>query len=95
MAALLGIGELITQTPGVNGGRPCIAGTRLSVAHIVDLVEEGLSPSEIVSEAHPQLSLAQLYAALAFYHQNREAIDRDRTEQQRLYDELLAQSRRA
>jgi len=35
-----------------------------------------LSPEEIASEL-PHLSLAQIYAALAYYHANREQIEAD------------------
>jgi uncharacterized protein (DUF433 family) len=91
MAALLGIGELITQTPGVNGGRPCIAGTGVSVAHIAELAEEGLTPEQIVDEVLSPVTLAQVHAALAYYLTNRVAIEADRAEQERLYHELAAQ----
>jgi hypothetical protein len=39
----------------------------------------GQSPDEIVS-AYPQLSLAKVYAALAYYHDHREDIRRDMAE---------------
>lgn len=78
MTALIGIGDLIAQTPGVSGGRPCVAGTGVSVAHIALLAAEGNTPEQIANEVHPgQLTIAQVYAALAYYHRNRAAIDAD------------------
>jgi uncharacterized protein (DUF433 family) len=46
------------------------------VQDIVLWHEEGRSADEIVSD-FPQLSLSDVYAALAFYHDNREQIDKD------------------
>jgi len=69
------ITEHIEMTPGVCGGRPCIAGHRIRVQDVVVWTEvHGLSPDEIVS-GYPQLSLADVYAALAYYHDHREEID--------------------
>lgn len=53
-----------------------MAGTGVSVSRIVGWHNLGLSPEEIVAKME-HLSLAQLHAALAYYHANREEIDRD------------------
>jgi uncharacterized protein (DUF433 family) len=46
------------------------------VRRIVGWYKLGLSPEEISTEI-PHLSLAQVYAALAYYHANREEIEAD------------------
>ena len=76
---LLGIGELIASQPGVHGGQPCVAGTGVTVFWIAHLAtREGLSPIDIQSRiADGALSLAQVHAALAYYHRNRAAIEAD------------------
>lgn len=67
----------IVSTPGTLGGKPRIAGHRISVKHVVlEHQRGGLSPDEIVS-AYPSLSLADVHAALAYYFAHREAIDAD------------------
>ena len=76
MAALVDIGDLITYAPGIHGGRPHIAGTAVTVRRIAMWYRLGSTPEEIVQEID-HLSLAQVYAALAYYHTNREAIDAD------------------
>jgi uncharacterized protein (DUF433 family) len=93
MAAVIEIGSLITRTPGIRGGRPRIAGTGVSVRRIVVLYQQGLTPEEIVADI-PHLTLAQVYAALAYYHANREEVDSDiaaeEAEANRLEQEHLA-----
>ncbi len=64
----------IETTPGVCGGRPRVANTRIRVQDIVVWTEEGSSPDEIVA-GYPHLSLADVHAALAYYHDHREEID--------------------
>lgn len=70
------IGTLIVCTPEVRGGRPRITGTGVTVRRIVGWYKLGLSPEDIVAE-YGHLSLAQVYAALAYYHANREEIEAD------------------
>lgn len=64
----------IVITRGVCSGQPRIAGTRIPVSQILLLSKQGSSPDEIVA-AHPQLGLSDVHAALAFYYDNRGAID--------------------
>ena len=68
------IGSLIARTPGICGGRPRIAGTGVSVRRIVIWYKLGLAPEDIADRIG-HLSLAQVHAALAFYHANREEIE--------------------
>lgn len=74
MATAIDIGALIIRTPEVRGGRPRVAGTGVTVRRIVGWYKLGLSPEEIVAEI-PHLTLAQVYAALAYYHANREEVE--------------------
>lgn len=73
--------EHIEMTPGIAGGKPRIAGHRITVHNIVVWHERlGRSADEIASEF--DLSLADVYAALAYYFDHREAIDRELDESQ-------------
>ena len=58
------IGTLHVRSPEVSGGRLRIEGTRLTVNQIVVWYKQGYSPEEIADQ-YPQLTLAQVYAALA------------------------------
>jgi uncharacterized protein (DUF433 family) len=65
----------IVKTPGVCGGRACLAGHRIRVLDIVAWHERrGYSPEEIV-EMFPGITLADVYAALAYYFDNRPEIE--------------------
>ncbi len=78
----------IETDPAVCGGRPCITGTRIRVQDIYSWHEhEGVSPDEIVSR-FPQLSLADVYSALAYYWDHREEIERQIQEDRALVAEL-------
>jgi len=70
------IGALIVRSPDIRGGRPRIAGTGVTVRRIIGWYKLGLSPEEIVDE-FGHLTLAQVYAALAYYHANPEEIEED------------------
>src|SRR5438552_18454034 len=76
MGVTVEIGSLIARTPEVRGGRPRIAGTGVTVRRIVGWYKLGLSPEEITREI-PHLTLAQVHAALAYYHANRQEIEAD------------------
>jgi uncharacterized protein (DUF433 family) len=82
--------EHIEATPGVCGGRPRVAGTRIRVMDIVIWTEQGLSPDEIVS-GYPHLKLADVYAALAYYFDHREEIDRDMREDDKFVAQMMAE----
>lgn len=71
------IAEHIAVKPGFCGGKPHIIGHRIKVQHIAVWRERrGMTPEEIVV-THPSLSLAAVFAALAYYHSHRSEIDAD------------------
>ncbi len=71
------ISEHIVITPGTCGGKPRIAGHRTKVQHVAIWHEHmGMSPQQIVAE-YPSITLADVYAALTYYHDHREQIEAD------------------
>lgn len=65
----------IEITPGICGGKPRIAGHRITVQQIVIWHDRmGRSADEIATEY--DLELSDVYAALAYYFDHREDIDR-------------------
>jgi uncharacterized protein (DUF433 family) len=70
------IGSLIVRTAETRRGRPRIAGTGITVHRIVTWYKQGYSPEQIADE-YEHLTLAQVYAALAYYHANQAEIEAD------------------
>jgi len=76
MSSTTDIGTLIVRSTEVCGGRPRIADTGVTVRRVVGWYKLGLSPEE-VADRIGHLALAQVYAALAYYHANRNEIEAD------------------
>src|SRR5947199_9385480 len=76
MPNVVDIGTLIERSPEIRQGRPCIAGTGVTVRRIAGWHNLGLTPEEIAAKIE-HLTLAQIHAALAYYHANRDEIDSD------------------
>jgi uncharacterized protein (DUF433 family) len=70
------IGSLISRDLQIRGGRPCVAGTGVTVQRVVSWYKLGLAPEEIADRIG-HLTLAQVHAALAHYHANRDEIEKD------------------
>ena len=66
----------IVTTPGVCFGKPRIEGTRIKVQFIVERILHGHCSVEQMLKDYPQLSPAQIHAALAYYYDHRDEIDR-------------------
>jgi uncharacterized protein (DUF433 family) len=80
----------IEKSPGVAGGKPRIAGRRITVQNIVVWHERmGKSVDEISAEY--DLSIADIHAALAYYFDHREEID----ESLRASNDLVASLRQS
>jgi uncharacterized protein (DUF433 family) len=74
MQTIVEISTLITQTQGICGGRPRIAGTRTAVQTIAVDFNAGMTPEEIILQ-RPHLKTEQVYAALTYYYANKELMD--------------------
>lgn len=65
----------IETTPGTRAGKPRLAGTRISVADVVVMhLRLGQSLAEIAGKY--DLALAATHAAMAYYYDHRDEIDR-------------------
>jgi uncharacterized protein (DUF433 family) len=65
----------IVRNPGVAGGAPTIAGTRISVAFLVGQLRAGDAPEDILA-SYPHLTPAAVYDAISYYYDHQEEIDR-------------------
>lgn len=84
------IREHVVCTPDTCSGRPRIAGSRITVKQVVIMHErQRMTPEQIVSE-HPHLTLADIHAALAYYHDHRESINAEIQADKQWYEQMKA-----
>ena len=89
--ATIALDQYIELTPGTCGGRPRITGRRIRVQDIaVWYLKQGQTVEWIASEFG--LSLSEIHAALAFYYDNREEIDRQLAEDAAYVEEVRAKT---
>ncbi len=78
----------IVRDEGICGGQPRIAGTRIKVQHIaLEYVGLGWTPDQIL-DAHPGLTLAQLHAALSYYFDHKDEVDKTIREDEEFAERL-------
>jgi uncharacterized protein (DUF433 family) len=58
--------ERITVNPSIHFGKPCIAGTRITVQNILELIEARISFAEIRRDYYPELQTADIQACLQY-----------------------------
>jgi uncharacterized protein (DUF433 family) len=88
MPTVVNIGTLIERSPEIRTGRPCVAGTGVTVRRIAGWYNLGLTPEEIAAKVE-HLTLAQIHAALAYYHANRDEIDSDIASDETVVDTIF------
>jgi uncharacterized protein (DUF433 family) len=86
------LGTMLEQSDDTCGGRLRIAGTRITVHQIAALHKRGLAAQQVVENC-PYITLAQVYAALAFYHANREEIDKELADEDADFERLKEEFR--
>lgn len=88
------INSLLVKSPEIRHGRPRIAGTGITIHRIAAWYKLGHSPEEI-ARRYGHLTVAQVYAALAYYHANQAEIEAeiasDETEAESLETEYTDQ----
>ena len=57
--------DRISIDPAVCGGKPCVRGTRIWVALILDLLADGMSEAQLRVE-YPELTHDDILAAIAY-----------------------------
>src|SRR5579872_6730637 len=78
----------ITRTPGICGGKACIAGHRVRVLDVVAWHEHhGMTPDEIVSHV-PTITLGDVHAALAYYFDHIEETQQEMRDERAFAEEF-------
>jgi uncharacterized protein (DUF433 family) len=78
----------VVRVEGVCGGWPVIQGTRMTVQAIVEKTRLGQTPQEIVDSYPERLTLAGVYDALSYYHENPEEIEAQIAANQSALDQI-------
>jgi uncharacterized protein (DUF433 family) len=71
--------EHISINPQIRFGKPCITGTRIAVIDIAIRYREMGESLEVIAEDY-NLSLASVYAAMAYYYDHQQEIEKHRSE---------------
>jgi uncharacterized protein (DUF433 family) len=58
--------ERIAVNPNIHFGKPCVAGTRIPVQSVLELVGEGLSFGEIIRDFYPDLKVEDIRACIQY-----------------------------
>lgn len=58
--------ERIQATPDIHAGKPCVAGTRIPVQAVLELVERGINFQAIIKDYYPDLQEADVKACLHY-----------------------------
>jgi uncharacterized protein (DUF433 family) len=58
--------DRIAVNPGIHFGKPCIAGTRITVQSVLELINEGLTFKEIMENYYPDLTNEDIRACLSY-----------------------------
>jgi uncharacterized protein (DUF433 family) len=58
--------DRITIDSKIHFGKPCIAGTRITVQSILELLNEGLSFKEIIQNYYPELDDEDIRASIQY-----------------------------
>lgn len=58
--------DRIIVNPNIHFGKPCIAGTRIKVVDILELLEAGHTFEEIIRDYYPDLEVDDIRACLRY-----------------------------
>jgi uncharacterized protein (DUF433 family) len=58
--------ERIAVNPRIHFGKPCVAGTRITVQSVLELVDEGVSFKDIIHNYYPELAIDDIRACLRY-----------------------------
>jgi uncharacterized protein (DUF433 family) len=80
----------IVKVPGYCGGKAALL-NRVRVNNVVCMHKEGKTPEEIIQDGYPDLTLAQVHAALAYYYDHVDEIEAELAADERMA-ELVEQA---
>ncbi|MCF8039127.1 MAG: DUF433 domain-containing protein [Desulfohalobiaceae bacterium] len=58
--------DRITVSPEIHFGKPCVAGTRITVQSVLELLKEGLPFENIIEDYYPELTVEDIQACIMY-----------------------------
>ena len=58
--------DRIAVDPRVHFGKPCVAGTRIAVQDVLELVDEDIPFNQIISDYYPDLTVEDVHACIRY-----------------------------
>jgi uncharacterized protein (DUF433 family) len=58
--------DRLSVDPKIHCGKPCVAGTRILVEHVLELIQQGIAFSEIIEQYYPDLEIDDVKACMAY-----------------------------
>ena len=58
--------ERIVVDSKIHFGKPCVAGTRITVQNVLELLDENLSFNQIIQDYYPDLSVEDIRACIQY-----------------------------
>jgi uncharacterized protein (DUF433 family) len=92
LAMVATINQYVETTPNVRGGKPRVAGRRITVADVAISYLRMNQPLDSIAQAY-ELSLASVHGAIACYYDHQADIDRSIAESEEFADALQRKAR--
>jgi uncharacterized protein (DUF433 family) len=58
--------DRISINPNIHFGKPCVAGTRIPVQNVLELLREGLGFQQIIQDYYPDLQVEDIRACIQY-----------------------------
>jgi len=58
--------QLIAVNPNIHFGKPCVAGTRITVQSVLEIVREGIGFEQIIRDYYPELDELGIRACIQY-----------------------------
>lgn len=58
--------DRIAVDPRVHFGKPCVAGTRIAVQDVLELVDEDIPFNQIIRDYYPDLTIEDVHACIRY-----------------------------
>jgi len=58
--------DRIAVNPNIHFGKPCVAGTRIPVQNVLELVRDGIGFDKIIQDYYPDLKIEDIRACIQY-----------------------------